>query len=510
MKRKLLYILLLGFIGLGSCKEDFLDLIPSTSITSASYYKTANDFDQAIISAYEKMRAIALDGVFMDEMRSDNTFFTFYAGDRSPFLGPEAIAEFLDDVSTTSYLSDRYGNVYTGISRVNTILARIDGSEMTEDEKNTVLAQAFFLRAYYYFDLVQHWGPVPLMLKEVTSEADAFQPNSTIDAIYEQIIEDINEAIQIGLPIAVTFPQSGRATMGAAKMLLAYVYMTKPTREYALAEASLIDITEMNYYLLGNYADLFNPTNKNNQESILEVQYKEGTGGQESTFDWRMIPKCSNIDFLMGVSTSNNTSLGWNVPTQEMIDSYESGDERLNASVAVAEGTLTGDVFTAEAVKDIAGYTPTAGKGYFYFVKKYYHPPHSMGFNSGDNFPVYRYSGALLLLAECLVEQNKADEALPYLNQVRSRAGLDPLPAATKENVANEMRHELAFENHRWTDLIRTGKAIEVMTSKGEEMKSLHAWLLPAAFNITEDRLIYPFTYRELQVNKYLIQNPGY
>lgn len=193
-----------------------------------------------------------------------------------------------------------------------------------------------------------------------------------------------------------------------------------------------------------------------------------------------------------------------------MIDSYESGDKLLNAFVAVAEGTLAGEQFTVEAVKDIVGYTPTAGKSYFYFVTKYYHPSYSQEFNTGDNFPIYRYSGALLLLAECLVDQNKAGEALPYLNQVRSRIGLAPLAEATEENVAKEMRHELAFENHRWTDLIRTGKAIEVLTQKGITMKQLHLWLLPSAFNITEDRLIYAFNYRELQINKNLVQNHEY
>lgn len=350
------------------------------------------------------------------------------------------------------------------------------------------------------------------MLKEVTNEADAFQPNSTVEAVYEQVIKDVNESIQLGLPVPTTFPQSGRATMGAAKMLLAYAYMSKPTREYAKAEAVLIEITKMNYGLLDDYAAVFEPSNKNSKESILEVQYIAGEGGQHSDFAWRMIPKCSNNKFLMGISANNYafTSGGWNVPTKEMIDSYEVGDKRLDASIAVAEGTVVSEQFTASAVKNPVGYTPTSGKDYFYFVRKYYHPPYSQGLQTGDNFPVYRYSGALLLLSECLLEQNKATAALPYINQVRTRAGLDPLIVVTKESVANEMRHELAFENHRWTDLIRTGKAIEVMTKFGTEMKKLYPWLLPTAFNVTENRLIYPFHYRELNVNKNLVQNKGY
>jgi len=512
MKSKILYILLSGLIWLSSCDKDFLNLSPETSITSASFYKTATHFDQALNASYVAMRAIALNGIFMDEMRSDNTFFTIYTGDRGPYLTTEVLAEFLDDATTATWLPNRYNGVYSGISRVNTILARIDGSQMTDSEKKSVRAEALFLRAFYYFDLVQHWGPVPLMLNEVTTEAEAFIPNSTVDEIYAQIIKDVTEAIQIGLPVASTFPQSGRATMGAAKMLLAYAYMTKPSREYAKAESALIDITKMNYALLSNYADVFSPSNKNNKESILEVQYQVGEGGQNSDFAWRMIPKCSNTEFLMGVSANNYayTSGGWNVPTQEMIDSYETGDKRLDASVGIAEGTLDGEQFTATAVKNASGCKPTAGKDFFYFVRKYYHPPYSQGLNTGDNFPIYRYSGALLLLAECLVEQNKATEALTYVNQVRARAGLSPLTAVTKESVANEMRHELAYENHRWTDLIRTGKAIEKMKEHATRMKALYPWLLPTAFNIQEYRLLYPFYFRELNVNKNLKQNPGY
>ena len=121
-----------------------------------------------------------------------------------------------------------------------------------------------------------------------------------------------------------------------------------------------------------------------------------------------------------------------------------------------------------------------------------------------DNFPVYRYSGALLLLSECLVKENKSNEALPYINQVRDRAGLPALESVTIENVMNEMRHELAFENHRWQDLVRNDMAIPVMTEFGKTMKSLYGWILPEAFNVTEARLVYPIPQHEYDFNKLL------
>jgi hypothetical protein len=512
MKRLIIYFFI-GILGFSSCSEDFLNVYPETSVSSGTFYKTADHFDQALIASYEKLRSIALRGLYMDEMRSDNAFYTMYSGDRGPYLSTEVIALFLDDETTGSWIGDRYNDVYSGISRVNTILSRLESSSLTDSEKSKVKAEALFLRAFYYYDLVTHWGGVPLMLEEVKSEAEAFVPNSTVEEVYSRIITDVSEAISIGMPVASSFPQDGRATIGAAKMLRAYAYMSKPSREYAKAEQDLLDITKMNYGLLDHYEDVFELGNKNSKESIFEVQYLDGDGGQHSDFPWRLIPKCSNTDLMMGVSANNYayTSGGWVVPTQEMIDSYEDGDKRLSASIAVAEGTAdVSEQFTFETLKEPKGYTCPEGKSFRYFTKKYYHPPYNFGLRAGDNFPVYRYSGALLLLAECLVEQGKNAEALSWINQVRERAGLPALTAVTKQNVSDEMRHELAFENHRWTDLIRMGQAIEVMTRFGQEIKSLYPWILPGAFNVTQERLVYAFHFRELQVNKELKQNPGY
>ena len=106
--------------------------------------------------------------------------------------------------------------------------------------------------------------------------------------------------------------------------------------------------------------------------------------------------------------------------------------------------------------------------------------------------------------------QNRANEALPYVNDVRHRAGLLPVSTVTAEVVANERRHELAFENHRWYDLIRTGKAIEVMTEHGKRMKALYSYLLEATYKIDKNDLLYPIPLREIQVNHLLTQNPGY
>ena len=193
-----------AMLPLVSCGDSFLELAPDTAITAETFYKTATHFEQAITAAYVRTRNIALNGIFMDEMRSDNTFYTMYAGDRGQYSTTEVIALFLDD-EQVSWVPDRFNGVYAGIARVNAILDHLDGSELTEAEKSAYRAEALFFRAYYYFDLVQHWGGVPLMLHEVKNETDAFAAKSSKEEVYAQIIADVSEAINLGLPMATKF-----------------------------------------------------------------------------------------------------------------------------------------------------------------------------------------------------------------------------------------------------------------------------------------------------------------
>tara|TARA_R110002050_G_scaffold286121_1_gene436234 strand:- start:17365 stop:18921 length:1557 start_codon:yes stop_codon:yes gene_type:complete len=518
MKNLTRYILLIVIASMSSCSDNFLNLPPETYLGSSSFFTDKAQFDQALTAAYEPLRAVVHASIYMDEMRSDNTFYTRYSANRGFETSTESLALFLDDensAATPNSPGNLYQINYIGIARINTILAQLESDILSPEEKNEILGQALFLRAFYYYNLVQHFGEVPLQLEELNSPEDAFKPRNSVDEVYMQIVEDLRTSIPI-LPVVTSFPQSGRASKGAAKMLLAYSYMSQPNKDYPGAEAELRDITSMNYSLLPNYADVFDPRNKNNAESIFEVQYlSDLSNGQQSDFAWIFAPKTTNPDFLMGFAGSGmNIFSGWNVPTQEMVDSYESGDLRLPSSIAVVEGTISGvEDFTATAIKSPVGYSPDPGVTYFYMINKYYHPPYIAEFNTPDNWPVFRYSNALLLLAECLINEDKADEALPYLNMVRDRAGLPDATSATADIVANEMRHELAFENHRWTDLIRIGKAVEVCNAKGVRLKAIpgNGWILPSAFNVNEDKLIYPIPSREMQINPLLApQNNGY
>ena len=515
MKHIINMLVIAGVIGFTSCTTDFLTRYPETAIVAETFYKTPSHFEQAIVGCYNSLRNLPAYAIMTDEMRDDNSFFTRFSGDRGQYTTTEAISLFLDDLNSGLWINSRYNNDFSGVSRCNTIIDHLDGSELVDSLKAVYGAEAKFLRAFFYFELVRSFGPVPLVVNEVKSPATAFPPNSTIEALYAQILTDVTDAINAGtLPVTNSFPQSGRVTMGAAKMLRAYANMSKPTRDYPAAERDLKDIVNMKYELEEDYANIYNKNNKNGKESIFAVQYIQGSTGQDQYFSWKLIPKCRNMVVLMGVGGSNSAgdpSGGWVVPTQRFIDSYEKGDKRLSASIGVVQGIGDQEV-TADAtnpVLDITDFTREEGKDYHYFVRKYYHPPYTTTLRSDDNFPVYRYGDCLLLLAECLVEQGKAGEAQPYLDQVRARAGLAPV-TATKQSVLNERRYELAFECKRWQDLIRSGTAVEVMNEHGAYIKSIDPVILGIAFNVTQNKLVFPFQSRELRVNKNLVQNPGY
>lgn len=515
MNKIYVLIVLLAFAAV-SCKDSFIDLSPGDQISGANFYKTEAQFRQALAAAYVPLRDLMLNDFYTAEMRSDNTHYEFYQVDRGTAnVHRENIADFMDD-PTNSYTNAVYFHCYNGISRANVILSRIDGGTLSEAAKNDITGQAKFLRAFNYFKLVRYFGAVPLFLKEVVKAEDAFLSRSSAEEVYTQIIADATDAIsKLDNAVFASGKQSGQATKGAATMLLAEVYMTQ--KKYAAAEAMLTTLNTMGYDLLPDYAAVFSTDNKNSKESIFEVQYLEGLQiNQNSDFIYRFLPRSSNTTIITGVKTDNGALGGWNTPTQDLINAYEPDDKRKDASIAIAEGTYNASYkFTFSANKSIVNYTPAPGKTGVPYIKKYLNKHTNPG-NTNDNWPVYRYADALLLLAEAQNEQGKA-EALTSLNRVRARAFgngehniITTDQAALKDIIAHERRVELAFENHRWHDLVRTGKAVEVMNAYGIKLKQQYSYLSPASYQVTPFRLLYPIPQSERELNPALTQNDGY
>lgn len=489
MKTKTRYIAtcLLGLM-LTGCQDSFLNLVPETALSSATFFKTEADFQQAVNGAYVPLRQMYNERAWvLEEMHSDNTYYA-----RNTLYGAvdptENVADFAvptaNGVTANDNVLVQYRLNYVIIARANQIISLIDGVDFAAESKGNLKGQAQFLRALAYFDLVRLFGKVPLHLTPVTGREDAASPLASTEEIYAQIEKDATEASKTLFNKAKQDP--GRATSGAAKTLLANLYITQ--KKWAQAETLLKDIvTNDTYKLMPDYNEAFSYTtaNKNNQESIFEVQYMEGSAGYNGNQIYRFIPSpitATEIQPLTGTSNPQPTSQeSNNIPTPNLIRAYEAGDKRKDISIGTV--VLSGSL--------------RANKTYPY-IKKYARP-HSLHNNTGQNWPVYRYAEVLLFLAEALNEQGKTGEAAPYLNQVRTRAGLAATTATTqatlREAIFKERRVELAFENKRWFDLTRTGRVKEIISAYGAEVKANPAaYYFPAgavpppnAFTVLDD-----------------------
>ncbi len=383
--------------------------------------------------------------------------------------------------TTNPFLATRWADGYRGIYRTNAILDRIGAVQMDETLKKRIGAEAKFLRALMYFNLVRVFGDVPLVLKEIADPAEGYDyGRAPVSEVYTQIIKDLSES-EGSLPDRYTGVDVGRITKGAAKALLGKVYLTR--KQYNEAATKLKEVIDGGVYdLLPNYADIFKAANKNHKESIFDIQYKKGSIGEGSSFANTFAPENSGNSVIQFGGGGNNQ------PTADLVNAYEKGDLRFNASMAT-------------------GYTNAAGVRVEYnYIKKYADAPTVVN-DSEDNFPVLRFADVLLMYAEALNETAKPAEALPLLNRVRKRAGLPDLTSLTQAEMRialeQERRVELAFEGHRWFDLVRTGRAISVLTPKAAS--------IGIKANLTENNLIFAIPQSQIDINPSKIkQNTGY
>lgn len=459
MKKIYIIIALLGMT-LSSC-EDFLAINPETELSSATFFRTASDFEQAVNATYAPLRTIANDRSWLlSEMRSDNTIYArninFGATEQQEDISDHALPD-AQGITSNVHVLNQYRQDYLIIARANQILTVIDDVEFNQANKDNLKGQAHFLRGYAYYELARYFGSVPLHLTPVTSREEAALPLTPEADIYNHLIGDIQTAINL-LPVR-SQQAVGRASKGAAQMLLADVYITQ--KKWAEAETLLKAIVNSGEYeLIANYEDVFSESvgNKNNAESLFEIQFLEGPEGLNSSFLYSFMPRPISLDELQPITgTSNPQPLdgeGNNIPTPDIIAAYEDGDVRKDASIAYVE---------------IAG-SDRSDKVYPYIKK--YAKHHDLHGNHGINWPIYRYAEVLLFLAEALNEQGKTEEAAGYLNQVRNRAGLADTNASgqagMREAIFNERRVELAFENKRWFDITRADRVQEIIGDFGQ------------------------------------------
>ncbi|MEO1054545.1 MAG: RagB/SusD family nutrient uptake outer membrane protein [Bacteroidota bacterium] len=476
MKR--VYIIIFAGLMMLGC-DDFLEVTPETSFVPATFFDTENEIERGIAGIYRLNRSMNASRQWrFGENRSDNSSFQFNPQDRGGQL-QEALDEFLMTADNPN-ISNYWNDLYNGVGRANYVLENIDAVRFSSNTvKEQRRGEALFLRSWFYFNLVRNWGGVPYVTStfETLDESlgDEFTQRVNIDVVYDSILNDAQQAID-ALPVSWDEDNVGRATRGAALMLKAKMHMAR--REYPEAIPLLEEMTTLGYELLDSYESVFNPDNKNHAESVFELQYSFALG-QSSNFLSNFVPFNSGGDLLdFGAQASSRA--GQNQPTTDLIETYEEGDIRRDVTIAYYSLTETDSI-------------P--------FLNKYNYP--FLDVNAQDvNWQMFRYADALLMLAECLNEVNGFDQnAIGIVNVIRLRAGLPPLSdaganpelvIATAEDlsaaIAKERRLELAFENHRWFDLVRRGEAVDVMTAHGLREISEKTTVLSGAYtNIRTD-----------------------
>lgn len=484
LKYNLIAIALLGF-SFSSC-SDFLEQNPQTDLSENDFYKTADDILSAVNGAYSSLQEGDIYGNWyvFGEIPSDNT--------RNQLSGSVTTQNEFDQFyidTQNSMIASFWKAAYKVINRTNTVLGRIDGIEINAELANRYKLECKFIRALMYFNLVRVYGDVPLVLKEISISESYDILREPKENVYNQIIADLKEAQ--GLPVSYSTAEDGRATQGAAKALLADVYMT--LHKYAEAETILAEIINSGRYgLLENtpgslnidgYKNVFSPVNHNSKEGIFEIQFLKGGYGEGSNYANNFAPENSGTNVVAVGGTGGN-----NIPEMDIYNAYEEGDLRRDFSMSL-------------------GYYDNRKNNEWVesrYVCKFMDVPYQNN-DASNNYPVIRYADVILMYAEALNQNGKTAEACKYLNMTRRRGfgyqttETNPVDLQTTDKaqfalmVEQERRVELAFENHRWFDLIRTGRAVEVMKSKG--------------FSLNETNLICPIPQKQIDVNPKLTQN---
>ena len=439
-----------------ACTDDFVD-VESFDETTESFFNSEQDYQDALIAAYDLLQSTYLN-VMLGEIASNNTL----AGGESATDTP-GIQE-IDNMTHTAVnaqLRNIWSWMFSGVNRANYILEFQDKTDFPN--KNVVLAEATFLRAYYYFELVKWFGDVPLSVDQRLLFGDQDVVERTPKAeVYAQIEQDL---IFAAANLPVTQAQTGRVTKGAAQALLgkAYLYQDKFEEAATVLEELIASGT---YDLVTDYGTLFENDNENNIESVFEVQYTDEEGAGFGCL------QCSEGNVAVGFNGIRNYSgplfesgFSFNVPVQEAYDAFEDGDVRRDVAILNIEAFAEANA----GFNDGAGVSYVEGFEHTGFYNRKYIPRQGDA-NIGDavltnpnNYRSIRFADVLLMAAEALNRGAISDDrAKVYLNRVRTRAGLDAVTstgAALTSDIYQERRVELVGEGHHFFDLVRTGRA---------------------------------------------------
>jgi hypothetical protein len=457
MKYKLLkssiVVFLIGAIAI-SCSDSFVD-VDSFDEDSESFFNSEEDYQSALIGAYDLLQSSYLN-VMLGEIASDNTL----AGGESATDVP-GIQE-VDNMThnpVNAQLRDIWSWMFAGVNRANYILEFKEKTDFAGKEQ--VLAEATFLRAYYYFELVKWFGDVPLSVDKRLLFGDQDVAERTPKAeVYAQIELDLIFAAA-NLPAVQS--ETGRATKGAAQALLGKVYLYQDK----FSEAAIVLEEVINsgpYDLVTDYNSIFEQAGENNIESVFEVQYTDVEGAGFGCL------QCSEGNVAVGFNGIRNytgpdfdSGFSFNVPTQEAYNAFEAGDIRRDVAVLniVTWAQQTGATY-------VEGFEHTGFYNRKYIARKGDLNTGDSNLTNPNNYRAIRFADVLLMAAEANNRKSASDnlKAQAYLNRVRDRVGLLPVlvtGASLTDAIYQERRIELMGEGHRFFDLVRTGTAAQAI-----------------------------------------------
>lgn len=495
--------------------EEFLTPEPQSFTSTSEYFTSPSHFEAGINSAYARLRAQA--GVhngnfrYITELRFDAINRQFDIN--LPGVNQQPFQEWFA-VPSNSIPRGQWNQIFNTVAQTNIVLERLDDIEWTDQgQRNQIEAQGRFIRAFSYYFGVQMFGDLPIVTTEQSNPEIAIdKQRSPVAQVYSDlIIPDLIFAAD-NLPASWSLP--GRATSGAAITLLGKVYLN--TGEYELAITELQDVLGQ-YELLDSYRSIFDPGNTNNDESIFELQFGANVTGQPQAISPAvLIPLHKRGEIVDNIVNPSNSGM---FPSYEVMGFYQDkeNDQRYT------EGLLP----LIDSEND--NYPEVSHDGTMYLMNKYLWPDYinAQGQMEG-NIILLRYADVLLSLAEAHWRNNDgAASALPYVNQVRDRAGLDPvdlnnvfnsflLDGTALENDAlgraifNERTIEFLAEGHRMFDLLRFGVAYEVAAAQAESRKTREP-RISGVYNIQPHEILLPIHPEEITAsNNQITQNPGW
>jgi hypothetical protein len=459
------FILFLALMLVSPGCQKFLQKDPQGSLTQESFPVSATDALLATNASYATLREwfYHSGGYPILDIMSDDAAKGSNPDDQASTVGPY---NNFTITSTQDGLDRWWTEMYLGVKRTNVVIEQVPGISMDEALKTRYLAEARFIRGVLYFDMVRAWGGVPLV---TTLDPPLTLPRASVDSVYALVIRDLQFAMD-NLPEKSEYPLSevGRATKGAARAMLARVYLFR--HDFVNAQKYALDVINSGEYSLEPvYLNANGVLGNNGVESVFEI-WALGLDGTDRGGD--------QYGNTQGVRGTPNRGWGFSRPTLEFRRSFEPGDPRKKGTIIDLHDTIDGVIIYGDgSTPDVTINSLQDTVEVECYNRKVWTPGENVPSQWGTHRRLIRYADVLLMAAEALNENNNPTEALIYLNMVRARArqgNNSILPditttdqTALREIILNERRHELGMEGWRFWDLVRTGHAAVVLGPLG-------------------------------------------